>query len=103
MIAHNVYFRLNDAGPEAVQAMVQDCHAYLSHFPGIVFYAAGTAAEAADETDDAFDVALHVVFRDRESLDAYMTAPRHIEFIDKYRANWKGVRGYDSVVRSAAG
>ena len=102
MIAHNVFFTLNDNSPEAVQAMVQDCHVYLPHFPGIVFYAAGTSTDLDRESNGvAYDVALHVVFHDRESLDSYMTAPRHIEFIEKYQDNWKNIVAYDSEVEDA--
>ena len=46
MIAHNVYFTLHDNSPAAVQAMIDDCHRYLAHLPGIVFYAAGTPLDA---------------------------------------------------------
>jgi len=31
-------------------------------------------------------VALHVVFQDRAALDAYMTAPKHIELIEKHQS-----------------
>jgi hypothetical protein len=103
MIAHNVYFTLHDNRPAAVQAMVDDCHAYLAHLPGIVFYAAGTPADVErSSSGDAYDVALHVVFPDRAALDAYMTAPRHVAFMDKHGDNWKDVRVFDSCVSSAA-
>jgi hypothetical protein len=94
MIAHNVFFTLHDNRPATIQAMVDDCHAYLAHLPGIVFYAAGTRSES----DDDYDVALHVVFPDRAALDTYMTAPRHVEFMDKHGGNWKEVRVFDSCV-----
>jgi hypothetical protein len=97
MIAHNVYFTLNDKSPAAVKAMVEDCHRYLAALPGIVFYAAGTPAD----DDREFDVALHVVFKDRAALDAYMGAAKHVEFIDKYESNWKDVRALDSCVSQA--
>ncbi len=103
MIAHNVYFRLNDNSGAAVQAMIADCHKYLSALPGIVFYAAGTPLDADSPTSDSdYDVALHVVFQDRPAMDAYMTAPRHVEFMGKYEANWKDVLVFDSSVSRGA-
>ena len=102
MIAHSVYFTLNDSSPAAVRAMVEDSHHCLSPLPGIVFYAAGTCSDvdrSASDTD--YDVALHVVFEDRAALDAYMTAPKHIEFIEKHQSNWKNLRVFDSCVSSA--
>ena len=99
MLAHNVYFILNDNSPAAVQAMIDDCHVYLARLPGIVFYAAGTCSDVDRSISDrAYDVALHVVFQDRAALDAYLTAPKHIEFIEKHQSNWKDLRAFDSEV-----
>ena len=99
MIAHNVYFTLHDNSPAAVQALIEDCHRYLAPMPGIVFYAAGTPLDAEPAASDrGYDVALHVVFQDRAALDAYMTAPRHVELIEKHESNWKDVQAFDSCV-----
>jgi SPX domain protein involved in polyphosphate accumulation len=99
MLAHNVYFLLNDNSPAAVKAMVDDCHVYLAHLPGIVFYAAGTPSDIDRPISDReYDVALHVVFQDSESLDTYLNHPKHVEFAGKYRSNWKDVRAFDSIV-----
>ena len=95
MIAHNIYFTLHDNSPAAVQAMLDDCRRYLAHLPGIVFYAAGTPL---DDDHRGYDVALHVVFQDRAALDAYMTAPQHVELIEKHESNWKDVQALDSCV-----
>ena len=48
--------------------------------------------------DRAFDVALHVVFADSASHDAYQKAPRHLKFIEENQANWKQVRVFDAQV-----
>ncbi len=99
MIAHNVYFKLHDRRPATVQSMVDDCHAYLAHLPGIVFYAAGTYCEAEPSSGDPqYDVALHVVFSDQAAFDAYMVAPKHVELMTKHGENWKEVRAFDSHV-----
>ena len=83
--------------------MIDDCHRYLAPLPGIVFYAAGTPTDADRSSGDAdFDVALHVVFADQAAFDAYMMAPRHVEFMEKYEANWKDVRALDSCVASGS-
>ena len=99
MIAHNVYFTLHDNSPAAVRAMIDDCHRYLADLPGIVFYAAGTPLDADPSSSDrGYDVALHVVFQDRAAMDAYMTAPQHVELIEKHESNWKDVQALDSRV-----
>jgi len=102
MIAHNVYFILNDNSDATIQAMVEDCHRYLAHLPGVVFYAAGTCSDVERSVSDReYDVALHVVVKDRASLDAYMTAPKHVEFMNKHGGNWKDIRVFDSCVSSS--
>jgi hypothetical protein len=102
MIAHNVYFRLQDNAAAAVAAMISDCHAYLAGLPGIVFYAAGVSADADRAAADIdYDVALNIVFEDRAAMDAYMAAPKHIEFMEKHEGNWKDILVFDSSVDGA--
>ena len=45
-----------------------------------------------------FDVGLHIVFQNRAAHDEYQVAPRHKEFIEENKGNWKKVRVFDSVV-----
>ncbi len=102
MIAHNVFFTLHDNSPAAVEAMIADCHRDLAPLPGIVFCAAGTCSDVDRAVSDReYDVALHVVFKDRAALDAYMSDPKHVAFMDKHGGNWKEVRVFDSCVTSA--
>jgi hypothetical protein len=99
-LAHDVYFTLNDASPEARQKLVDACNSYLSGHPGAIFFAAGTrAAELQREVNDpGFDVSLHVYFSDKAAHDAYQDHPRHKRFIEEMSANWKTVRVFDSWV-----
>jgi hypothetical protein len=46
-------------------------------------------------------MALHVVFRDRASHDAYQNHALHFQFIEEQKAHWKAVRVFDSLVESA--
>jgi hypothetical protein len=52
--------------------------------------------------DQAFDVALHVAFVDRAAHDAYQEHPRHKQFLEQSRPNWKQVRVFDSWVERPA-
>lgn len=100
MLAHNVYFSLNDNSAAAVERMVAACHKYLKDHPGVVFYAAGTVAPELTRpvNDLSFDVALHVVFADMAAHDAYQVAPAHKAFIEENKSGWKQVRVFDSHV-----
>jgi hypothetical protein len=102
MLAHNVYFTLNDDSEDAVQTLVAACRKYLKDHPGVVFFAAGElAAELQRPVNDRdFHVALHVVFDGREAHDRYQQAPAHLQFIEEQKHNWKQVRVFDSHVES---
>lgn len=99
MLAHNVYFSLQDNSPANVDKLVAACHEYLADHPGVVFFACGTVCDLDRPVNDRdFDVALHVVFDGRESHDTYQTAPAHLKFIEENRGTWKKVRVFDSDV-----
>ncbi|HEX4129419.1 MAG TPA: Dabb family protein [Pirellulales bacterium] len=98
MVAHNVYFSLNDPTPANRQKLVDACKKYLSNHPGTMFFAAGTVAEDYDRpvNDRDWDVGLHLVFKDHASHDAYQTAESHLQFISENKADWKKVRVFDT-------
>jgi hypothetical protein len=99
-LAHNVYFSLIDSSPVAVEKLVEACKKYLARHPGVIFFAAGTLCRELERpvNDRDFDVALHVVFKDKPSHDAYQEASSHRQFIEENKANWKKVRVFDSLV-----
>jgi len=100
MLAHDVYFTLKDNSQAAKQRLVDACKKYLSEHPGTVWFSAAVRAEEFDRpvNDQDFDVALHLVFRDKAAHDAYQEAPKHQQFIEENRDNWKQVRVFDSYV-----
>lgn len=100
MVAHNVFFSLNESTPAARQKLVDACKAYLSEHPGTVFYAAGPIAADFDRevNDRDWDVGLHLVFKDKAAHDQYQDAPLHLKFIEENKATWKKVRVFDSYV-----
>lgn len=98
MISHDVYFSLKDNSPAAKQKLVDACKKYLTGHEGEVFYSAGTLVGSLkrEVNDLDFDVALHIVFKDLAAHDKYQDAPRHQQFIDENKSNWKKVRVFDS-------
>lgn len=99
-LAHTVFFTLNDNSPAQKDALVRECRAYLKDHPGVLAFWAGTLAEELDRPVNVtdFDVSLHLLFSDAASHDRYQTAPKHLEFIERNKANWKQVRVFDSRV-----
>lgn len=99
-LAHIVYFTLHDASLAAQQKLIDECHKYLKGHPGEVYFSVGTLVPdlARPVNDRAFHVSLHVVFDSRKAQDDYQVAPRHTQFIEANKANWKQVRVFDSYV-----
>lgn len=100
MLAHNVYFSLNDNTDAAKAKLVAACTKYLAKHPGIAYFACGTLAKELQRpvNDLDFDVALHLVFQTKAAHDAYQATPLHEQFITENQANWKKVRVFDSYV-----
>jgi hypothetical protein len=102
VLAHDVYFTLRDASPEAKQKLVDACRRHLTGHEGTVFFATGVRADEMkrEVNDQGYDVSLHVYFRDKAAQDVYQEHPRHKQFIAEMNANWKAVRVFDSWVET---
>jgi Stress responsive A/B Barrel Domain len=101
MIVHNVFFTLKDASPKAKEKLIEACKKHLTKHPGEIHFYAGPLAEdfKREVNDRDFDVALTIVFQDRKAHDLYQDAPRHKQFIDENKDNWKKVRVFDSLAQ----
>src|SRR4051812_7595717 len=90
MIVHNVYFALKDNSPAAQAKLVAACNKYLSGHPDTVYYSAGVLArDLKREVNDVdWDVALHLVFKNKAAHDKYQDAERHKKFIEENKDNW---------------
>lgn len=100
-LAHIVFFRLKERAPEARQRLVDACRRYLSGHRGTVYFSAGVIAEDLDRdvNDRDFDVALHLVFRNRAAHDRYQTHERHKAFIESEKETWDSVLVFNSYVQ----
>src|SRR5262245_10081081 len=100
VLAHDVYFALNDPSPKASADLVAACKKYLTGHEGTVYFAVGTLPPdpARPVNDRHFDVAPHIYFKNKAAHDKYQEAPRHKQFIAENQATWKKVRVFDSTV-----
>ena len=96
-LAHHVFFTLNDNSPAKIEELVLACKKYLTDHPGLEAFDVGVLNPdlARPVNDRGFEVSLHTVFVDRAAHDAYQVAPRHNQFIDEQKGNWKQVRVFD--------
>ena len=99
-LAHMVFFTLRDNSEDAIERLIASCREFLSGHDGVIFFPAGARAQELDRevNDRDFHVSLHVVFENSVVHDQYQEHPRHLQFIDKSKDNWKSVRVFDSYV-----
>jgi len=101
MHAHNVYITLKDKSDGAVEQFVADSKQYLAIVPGINSFACGVIEPTLERevNDRGFDVALHVLFENKEAHDAYQVSPSHDEFVARNKDNWAAIRVFDTRTR----
>lgn len=104
MLAHTVYFALGDNSEQSTKHFITACKKYLSGHPGMVLFAITTLAKDVESSvnDRQFDVAIHLVFRDKAAHDEYQESARHLQFLEEQAGNWGVVRAFDSYVESVA-
>ena len=103
-IGHMVFFELKDNSPTAQKKLVDACKKLLANHEGTLYFSAGprdTEFQSPFNAKD-FDVALHLVFKDKKSYDKYHDHADHTKFVDESKENWKGVKVFDSRVSAPA-
>ena len=97
-LAHMVFFTLAEDNQANRETLVAACQKYLSDHKGTVHFSAGSIADDLNRevNDREFDGALHLVFANKAAHDTYQTQPQHLEFIEKNKHLWSGVRVFDS-------
>lgn len=102
-LAHMVFFTLKDHSKESREAFAASCEKYLKDIEGSVYFSVGLIAEDVEEPVSVkdWDVALHVVFKDKETKAKYLDHPQHKQFVETNRAQFAKVRVFDSYLRPA--
>jgi len=97
MFSHIVIFWTDPAQPSAADELLAGCDRYLKTIPGILHYHAGrmVGSERA-VVDQSYQVALNVVFQNKQAQDDYQVHPQHLEFVEKvFKRVCKKVVVYD--------
>lgn len=99
-ILHSVFFYFGDDTPAYVQDEMQSY--ILKQFPeipGISNLMAGSPEGIErDVVDNDYNMSLHLVVDDRETLQRYQNHPVHQEFIHKFKPYWKSIKVFDTAV-----
>ncbi len=96
-LSHNVFFTLKERTDESAKKLVDGCAKHLTDHEGVLYFSVGTRAKdfTRDVNDTEFDVALVMVFRNKEAHDKYQTHERHAKFIEENKDLWESVRVFD--------
>jgi len=85
MFSHVVIFWTDPAQPNAADDVLAGCDKHLKSIPGIAHYHAGKMVGShRPVVDQTYQVALNVVFPDKQAQDDYQGHPQHLEFVEKY-------------------
>lgn len=97
MFSHVVIFWTKKDVPNATEALIEGMNQYLKPIPGVVsFHVGRMATSERPVVDQTYQVALNLIFPDKQTQDDYQVHPQHVEFIEKvFKPNCERVVVYD--------
>ncbi len=97
-MAHAVYFDLKDSRDS--EALMRECRERLAAIPGVRALEVGErcAEFKTPRNDQAFDVALWVLFEDRAAHDGYQAHPQHRALVEAWTPKLAGIEVFDAWV-----
>jgi len=101
LVCHTVYFTLKEPTRANIDQFVASCRKHSSKHEGAIFFACGERAEgpAGPFKDKDFHVSQTIIFRGRESVEAYMKSDARQRFVDECKPLWSKVRVFESNLR----
>ena len=83
MFSHVVIFWTAPANPNAADELLAGLEKYLRPIPGVLHFHAGKMASShRSVVDQTYQVALNILFPDKQTQDDYQAHPRHVEFVN---------------------
>ena len=97
MFSHVFIFWTDPNKPSAAADLIAGAEKYLKPIPGVLNFHIGKMVPShRPVVDQTYQVALNLVFPDKEAQDDYQVHPLHIEFVDKaFKPNCVKVVVYD--------
>jgi hypothetical protein len=84
MFSHIVVFWTDPANPAAADELVAGANHYLKSIPGLLHFHVGKmVGSSRPVVDQSYQVALNLVFKDKQAQDDYQAHPQHVEFVEK--------------------
>ncbi len=97
MFSHVVIFWTRPENPNAADELIAGANKYLQPIPGVIQFHIGRMAKSTRPVvDQSYQVALNLIFPDKQTQDDYQVHPLHIEFVEKvFKPNCARVVVYD--------
>lgn len=84
MFSHVVIFWVKPEVPGAADQLVAGMEKYLRPIPGVLSFHVGRMVPShRPVVDQTYQVALNLVFPDKQAQDDYQVHPLHLEFVEK--------------------
>ena len=97
MFSHVVIFWTDPTKPGAADDLLAGANKYLKAIPGVLHFHVGRMVPSHRAVvDQSYQVALNLVFTDKQAQDIYQDHPQHVEFVEKaFKPNCVKVVVYD--------
>jgi len=97
MFSHVVIFWTDPKKANAADELLAGAKKYLAGIPGILHFHIGKMVPSHRAVvDQSYQLALNVVFTDKQAQDIYQEHPLHLEFVEKaFKPNCVKVVVYD--------
>lgn len=84
MFSHVVIFWTKPEIPNSADALLAGAEKYLKPIPGTLSFHVGRMVPShRPVVDQSYQVALNLVFQDKQAQDDYQVHPLHVEFVEK--------------------
>jgi hypothetical protein len=84
MFSHVVIFWTDPNQPKAADELIAGAEKYLKPLPGALqFHVGKMAGSHRPVVDQSYQVALNIIFPDKQAQDDYQVPPMHVEFVEK--------------------
>lgn len=85
MFSHIVIFWTDPALPGAADELIAGANRLLKNIPGVLqFHVGKMVLSERPVVEQSYQVALNLIFSNRQAAQAYQTHPQHVEFIERY-------------------
>jgi hypothetical protein len=85
MFSHIVIFWTDPTKPDAAEQLVAGAEKLLRPIPGVLNFHIGRMVPShRPVVDQSYQVALNLVFPDKQAQDQYQSHPAHVEYVEKF-------------------